>query len=216
MKCPTYGTCHISYGWSLKTQVKECSCTRRSMLKTSWNGSRCCNATNTPFKTWAKLKREINDEFVNVTLYKQITGSLRYLCNTRPDICQRVDLLSMFIEKPWECHLTAVKKVLRCIKGTINNDVLMQNKKNMKNNAEMYCYTNSDFSGDRDEKKSIAGYIFMFFKALIYWIKMLLQGFIARHYIIILMWGWVCRCILCSTSSIIDIHVTWRAQDHGT
>ena len=45
-----------------------------------------CKATVTPLETGANLKKESNDEFVSSTLYKQIIGSLRYLCNTRPDI----------------------------------------------------------------------------------------------------------------------------------
>lgn len=49
------------------------------------------NATVTPLETEAKLKREINDEIVNTTLYKQIIGSLSFLCNRKPDICQSVE-----------------------------------------------------------------------------------------------------------------------------
>lgn len=37
----------------------------------------------------------------------------------------------------------------------------MPNKKNIKNNAEVYGYTYSDFSEDQDEKKITIGYIFM-------------------------------------------------------
>lgn len=49
-----------------------------------------CNATVTPLEIEAKLRKETNDEFVSATMYKQIIGSLRYLCNTRLDICQRM------------------------------------------------------------------------------------------------------------------------------
>lgn len=78
-----------------------------------------------------------------------------------PDICQPVELLSRFIEKPQECHLTTVKRVLRYIKGIINHGVLMSRKMKVNTNAEVYGYTNSNFNGHQDEKKSIAGYIFM-------------------------------------------------------
>lgn len=64
------------------------------------------NAVITPLETRAKLRKETNDELVSVTLYKQIIVSLRYLCNTRPDICESVGLLNIFMEKPQECHLT--------------------------------------------------------------------------------------------------------------
>lgn len=73
---------------------------------------RNCNATITLLETGAKLKKETNDEFVSATLYKQIIGSLRYLCNTIPDIYQSVGLLSRFMEKTEECHFIAFKRVL--------------------------------------------------------------------------------------------------------
>lgn len=59
-----------------------------------------CNAVVTPLDTGAKLRKDTNDEFVSETLYRQIIGSLRYICNTRPNICLSVGLLSKFMEKP--------------------------------------------------------------------------------------------------------------------
>lgn len=119
-----------------------------------------CNAVATPLETRAKLK-ETDDEFVSATLYKQIIGSLRYLCNIKPYICQSVGLLSRFMEKPQECHLSAVKRVLRYIKGTIDHGVLMPRQQKTSTDAEVHGYSDSDFNGDQDEKKSIAGYIVM-------------------------------------------------------
>lgn len=46
-----------------------------------------CNAVVTSLDTGAKFRKDTNEEFVSATLYKQITGSLRYICNTRPNIC---------------------------------------------------------------------------------------------------------------------------------
>ena len=96
-----------------------------------------CNATFTPWETGAKLRKEINDNFVSATLYKQIIRSLKYLCNTMPNTCQSVRLLSRFMEKPKECHLKVVKRVLRYIKGTIDHGVLMPRKKRL---AQMQIY----------------------------------------------------------------------------
>ncbi|XP_050883926.1 secreted RxLR effector protein 161-like [Lathyrus oleraceus] len=127
------------------------------------------NAAATPLETGAKLKKETYDKFLSVTLYKQIIGSLRYLCNARPNICQSVELLNRIMEKPQECHFTAVKRVMRYIKGMIDHDVLMPRWKKTNTYAEVYGYTDSDFSGDQDEKKSTANYIFMIESASISW-----------------------------------------------
>lgn len=93
------------------------------------------NSVATPLETGAKLRKETNDEVFSVTLYKQISGSLRYIFNTRSDICQSVILLSRFIEKPQEFHLTTVKRVLRYIKVTIDHGVLMPKKKKTNTDA---------------------------------------------------------------------------------
>ncbi|XP_058750756.1 secreted RxLR effector protein 161-like [Vicia villosa] len=73
------------------------------------------------------------------------------------------------MEKLQECHLRAVKRVLRYIKGTIDHGVLMPEQKNTITNGEIRGYTNSYFCGDQDEKKSNASLIFMIGGAPISW-----------------------------------------------
>lgn len=109
---------------------------------------RNCNAAVRPLETGAKLNRETNDEFVNATLYKQIIRSLRYLCSTRTGIFQSVEFFSKFMDKPQECNLTAVKRVLRYIKETMDHGVLMPRYKINNKDAKVYCYTNSNFGED--------------------------------------------------------------------
>ncbi|XP_050876624.1 secreted RxLR effector protein 161-like [Lathyrus oleraceus] len=130
---------------------------------------RNCNVVVTPLEIGAKLRKEINDDFLSATLYKQIIGSLRYLCNTKPYICQNVILLSIFMEKPQECHLTIIKRVLRYMKGMLDHGVLMPRNKKIDTNARIYGYTDSYLSGNQDENKSVAGYIFMIGGAPISW-----------------------------------------------
>lgn len=77
-----------------------------------------------------KRRKETNDEFVDVTLYKQVIGQLRYLCITRPYIYQIVGLVSRFMKKPKTCHLLASKRILRIIRVILNHFVLMSNQKN--------------------------------------------------------------------------------------
>ena len=57
-------------------------------------------------------------ERVDVTLYKQITGSLMYLKNTRPDICFVVKTPSQYMVDPRHVHIVATKHVMRYLKGT--------------------------------------------------------------------------------------------------
>jgi hypothetical protein len=49
---------------------------------------------NTPMETKLKLLVDTSSELVDVTLYRQIIGSLMYMTNTWPDICFVVNTLS--------------------------------------------------------------------------------------------------------------------------
>jgi hypothetical protein len=53
-------------------------------------------------------------------MYRQITSSLMYLTNTRPDICFVVNTLSLYMVESRRVHLVAEKHVLRYLKGTVD------------------------------------------------------------------------------------------------
>jgi len=46
-----------------------------------------CNSVSNPSETNSKLDECIDEERVDSTMFRQIVGSLRYLCNNRPNIC---------------------------------------------------------------------------------------------------------------------------------
>ncbi|XP_030924682.1 secreted RxLR effector protein 161-like [Quercus lobata] len=60
------------------------------------------------------------------------------------------------MEKPKESHWFAAKKVLRYIKGTLDFGLLYS----YNNDAALYGYSDSDWGGDQDERKSTTGYVF--------------------------------------------------------
>jgi len=57
-----------------------------------------CNSAITPVEAGAKLSEHTNDEPMNATIYRQIIGPLRYMCNKRPYIAHSVGLVSRFME----------------------------------------------------------------------------------------------------------------------
>ncbi len=62
-----------------------------------------------------RLQKDDNvSKAVDSVMYQSIVGSLLY---TRPDISQAVRVVSKFSSKPPEAHLTAVKRILRYLKG---------------------------------------------------------------------------------------------------
>ena len=64
-----------------------------------------------------KLTSKEGKDFEDETKYKQLVGSLIYLTTTRPNISFDVGILSRFLQKPCEGHLSVVKRVLKYLKG---------------------------------------------------------------------------------------------------
>ena len=57
---------------------------------------------------------------VDIRKYRQVVGSLIFLCNTGPDICFAVGVVSRFSNKPKETHWKVALRILKYIVGTLN------------------------------------------------------------------------------------------------
>ena len=88
-----------------------------------------------------------------------------YLTETRPDIMYSVSLISMYMENPTEMHLLVAKRILRYLQGTREFELFY--KRGEKFN--LLGFTDSDYDGDSDDRKSSSGYVFMMGSATISW-----------------------------------------------
>ena len=112
-----------------------------------------------------KLNKDDGGKKVNSTLYKQIVGSLMYLTATRPDIMHAVSVISRYMECPTEIHLLAAKRILRYLQGTKEFGLFF--KKGEK--SDLFGFTNSDYAGDSNDRKSTSGYVFMLGTGAVSW-----------------------------------------------
>lgn len=80
----------------------------------------------TPLASGTKLlKATEQSEMVDALLYQSAVGSLLYLSGwTRPDIAFSVSNVARFCFNPMKEHWTAVKRILRYLKGTCNYDLV--------------------------------------------------------------------------------------------
>ena len=69
-----------------------------------------CKPISIPVDTGVKFSLVNDEKEVNPTLFKQIVGSLRYLCHTRPDIAYGVGLISMYMMKPTTSKFSCSKE----------------------------------------------------------------------------------------------------------
>ena len=79
-----------------------------------------CNPTETPAELNVKLVRSENEASVDGTLFRQIVGSLRFICHSRLEIAFNVGL----VNDPREPHLLAAKRILRYLKGTLGYGII--------------------------------------------------------------------------------------------
>ncbi|RVW63624.1 Retrovirus-related Pol polyprotein from transposon TNT 1-94 [Vitis vinifera] len=70
-----------------------------------------------------------------------------------------------FMASPTEMHLQAAKRVLRYLKGTVDLGVFYQKE----GNGELMAYTDSDYAGDVDDRKSTSGYVFLLSEGAVAW-----------------------------------------------
>ena len=77
------------------------------------------------------------------------------MTGTRPDLSWIVSKLSQFLDQPTTLHVTAVKRVLRYIKGTLSYSLTFTPTA-----STLYGYTDSDWGGDTDDRRSTTGYLF--------------------------------------------------------
>lgn len=76
--------------------------------------------------------------------YRSIIGMLLYLStNTRPDISYAVSIAARFSTSPKQSHAGAVKRIIRYLKGTIHNGMIMQPS----NSLTLSVWADADFCG---------------------------------------------------------------------
>ncbi|XP_065879565.1 uncharacterized mitochondrial protein AtMg00810-like [Euphorbia lathyris] len=115
-----------------------------------------CNSVSTPVECGIKLTKDEGGDRVNPTLFRSLVGSLRYLTCTRPDILYAVGLVSRYMEAPTVPHWNAAKRILRYVKGTTNLGLLYSKSDDFK----LVGYSDSDWAGDKDDRKSTTGFVF--------------------------------------------------------
>ncbi|GJW53271.1 hypothetical protein Tco_0097356 [Tanacetum coccineum] len=68
----------------------------------------------------AKLKLDLVGKPVDHTYYRSMIGSLMYLTLSRPDIMFATCMYARYQANPNDHHVSAVKRIFRYLKGTIN------------------------------------------------------------------------------------------------
>jgi len=78
-----------------------------------------CKSVNIPRTMRCKLSKDDKSPPVDQTMYRSMIESLLYLMITRSYILQAVCMLVQFQASPKKTHVTAVKRIFKYLKGTM-------------------------------------------------------------------------------------------------
>eukprot|EP00253_Pinus_taeda_P010317 PITA_10317 len=124
-----------------------------------------CRSAATPLQQNLKLSSDDGTKEVDATMYRQLVGSLIYLTTTRPDLTYSVSVLSQFMSKPLESHWTEARSVLRYLCGIVHFGILYTDVSDI----TLAGFSDSDWAGNLDDRRSITGYAFNIGSGVIAW-----------------------------------------------
>ena len=121
---------------------------------------------HTPAAVGSTTTDSNSQELEHPVLYQSLVGSLLYLMvATRPDIANAVNKLCRQMAKPTVANLRAAKRVLTYVIHTKHLGITFRR------GAELQAvgYSDADWAGDNETRRSTTGYIFMIGDCCISW-----------------------------------------------
>ena len=119
-------------------------------------GLESASFVKTPMSPNIKLTVDLLDKSVDSFLYRSTIGSLLYLTTSRPDISYSVGMCARYQANPKESHMIALKRIIKYVKTTVEFDVWY----NKDTNDVLAGYSDADWTGNADDRKSRLGVCF--------------------------------------------------------
>jgi hypothetical protein len=122
-----------------------------------------------PAKTPMGMNRHLDlnkgGKSVDQKAYRSMIGSLIYLCASRPDIMLSVCMCARFQSDPKECHLVAVKRILRYLISTPCFRIWYPKRSTF----DLIGYSDSDYARCKVDRKSTSGTCLFLGRSLVSW-----------------------------------------------
>jgi histone deacetylase 1/2 len=126
-----------------------------------------CKTTTTPMSSTDKITA-VDGELLSsedATVYRSIVGGLQYLTITRPDISYAVNRVCQYLQAPRDTHWSAVKRILRYVRLTVSYGLSIRPNPY----GVLSAYSDADWAGSPDDRRSTGGYAVFFGSTLIAW-----------------------------------------------
>lgn len=126
-------------------------------------GLSMCKGKSTPLDPHVQLRK--SEECLNDRPYREVIGQLLYLATcTRPDVYHAVMLLSQFSNNYSHEHWDQLLHVVKYLSTTRNEGIFLR-----PGDFTMKTYTDSDWGGNLDSRRSTSGIVIMLGSGLVFW-----------------------------------------------
>ncbi|XP_052116475.1 secreted RxLR effector protein 161-like [Arachis duranensis] len=122
-------------------------------------------AMDTPMSITCYLDKDEQGKSIDVKKYRGMIGSLLYLTASRPDIMFSVCMSARYQANPKESHLSAVKRIMKYLIGTLNVGLWYPKG----STCDLIGYFDSDFAGCKLDRKSTSGTCHLLGNSLVSW-----------------------------------------------
>jgi hypothetical protein len=125
-------------------------------------GMKDAKPAKTPMGTDGHVDLNKRGKSVDQKAYRSMIGSLLYLCASRPDILPSVCMCARYQSDPRECHLVAVKRILRYLVATSCFGI-------KRYTFDLIGYADSDYAECKVDRKSTSGTCQFLGRSLVSW-----------------------------------------------
>jgi hypothetical protein len=119
----------------------------------------------TPRAVGQNLSKFNGEPMEDASHYRSVMRALQYLTITRPDIAFAVNKTCQFIQQPTSAHWLFVKRILRYLRATMHDGLLL----NSSNQLTIEGFTYADWGAQLDDQRSVSGYLIYLEGNLISW-----------------------------------------------
>ena len=118
-----------------------------------------------------KPAADAQQDDMNEAPYAPAVGALMYAAmGTRPDITYSTTTLCQFLQSPTRAHWTALKRVLRYLKGTQQAQLVYRpTADNQGRPLSVHGYCDSDWGNDVGDRRSITAWVFLLHGCAVSW-----------------------------------------------
>lgn len=121
--------------------------------------------SNTPMRENYLIPNEGEASETDIKNYQAMVGSIMFaMIESRPDIAFATSMASRFAKNPSKAHIEAVKMIIRYLHTTKTRGIVYG-----EGDSKVIGYSDSDWGGDQEGRKSTSGFVFMMNNGAVSW-----------------------------------------------